>query len=66
MPSGLDNSTKEEEKDGSHRNVSPPVTLLPSGTDPKYTLHVAMKMLMGMPLASILIFMCLNKEVPIL
>ena len=35
MPNGLENSTKEEEKDGSHRNVSPPVTLLPSRTDPR-------------------------------
>ena len=35
MPNGLENSTKEEENAGSHRNVSPPVTLLPSRTDPR-------------------------------
>lgn len=67
MPSGLDNSTKEEEKDGSHRNVSPPVTLLPQWDGPQYTLHVAMKMLMGMPLCLYPdLHVSLIREVPIL
>lgn len=56
MPNGLENSTKEEEKDDSHRNVSPPVSLLPSGTDSSTTLHVAVETLMGMPV-------CLSPDV---
>ena len=41
MPNGLENSTKEEEKDDSHRNASPPVSLLPSGTDSSTTLFTS-------------------------
>lgn len=59
MPNGLENSTKEEEKDGSHRNVSPPVTLLPSRTDPRTLFTLPWKRWWRCLFASLLIFMCL-------
>ena len=63
MPDGLEKSTKQKEKEASHRNVSPPVTLLPSGTGPGAIFHADVKTLMVM---SVCVSHDLHKEVSVL